>query len=191
MIDYQYCIENPGRFKGYGENSWGLSASYSIPNNEQVKIKRPKFSDDPDVGYEARRPVIDKGVISPTAALSSFPYSPEQSMKACRYFYDNLGERLWGEYGFYDAFSEEYSWFPKKYLAIDQGPIVVMIENYRSGLLWKLFMKDKDVQHGLMNLGFKFQNAQVISIPVPTNASYNHDFSVSVPVSMLSMDSVF
>jgi hypothetical protein len=77
-------------------------------------------------------------------------------MKACRHFYNDLGSKIWGPYGFYDAFSEEYGWYPKKYLAIDQGPIVVMIENYRSGMLWKLFMQDKDVQNGLKKLGFKY-----------------------------------
>jgi hypothetical protein len=102
-------------------------------------------------------PSNDKGVISPTAALSSFPYTPEESMRAARYFYNKLGDKLWGPYGFYDAFSETENWFPQRYLAIDQGPIVVMIENYRSQLLWKLFMQDKDVQNGLTKLRFTFQ----------------------------------
>lgn len=156
MIDYQYCVENPMQFKGYGENCWGLTASYSIPDYEKVKVNRPRFPDDPDVGYEAHKPGTDRGVISPTAALSSFPYAPEEAMNACRHFYENLGSRIMGQYGFYDAFSEEYGWYPRKYLAIDQGPIFVMIENYRSGLLWKLFMSDKDVQNGLKKLGFSY-----------------------------------
>jgi len=138
MIDYQYCVENPKKFKGYGPDCWGLTASYSVN------------------GYDAHTPSNDKGVISSTAALSSFPYSPEESMRAARYFYEKLGDKLWGPYGFYDAFSETENWFPQRYLAIDQGPIVVMIENYRSQLLWKLFMKDKDVQTGLTKLGFSF-----------------------------------
>jgi hypothetical protein len=138
MIDYQYCVENPKKFKGYGPDCWGLTASYSVN------------------GYDAHTPSNDKGVISPTAALSSFPYSPVESMHAARYFYGKLGDKLWGPYGFYDAFSETENWFPNRYLAIDQGPIVVMIENYRSQLLWKLFMKDKDVQTGLTKLGFSF-----------------------------------
>jgi hypothetical protein len=138
MIDYLYCVENPKKFKGYGADCWGLSASYSVK------------------GYDAHMPSNDKGVISPTAALSSFPYSPKESMQAARYFYTKLGDKLWGPYGFYDAFSETENWFPQRYLAIDQGPIVVMIENYRTQLLWKLFMKDKDVQSGLTKLGFRF-----------------------------------
>lgn len=138
MINYQHCVANTQGFKGYGENCWGLTASYSVN------------------GYDAHMPSNDKGVISPTAALSSFPYSPEQSMRAARYFYENLGTKLMGPYGFYDAFSETAEWFPQRYLAIDQGPIVVMIENYRTGLLWDLFMKDTDVQQGLQKLGFSY-----------------------------------
>lgn len=138
MINYKHCVANPQGFKGYGENCWGLTASYSVN------------------GYDAHMPSNDKGVISPTAALSSFPYSPEQSIRAARYFYENLGTKLMGPYGFYDAFSESENWFPQRYLAIDQGPIVVMIENYRTGLLWDLFMKDTDVQQGLNKLGFSY-----------------------------------
>jgi hypothetical protein len=95
-------------------------------------------------------------VISPTAALSSFPYTPEESMRAARFFYDSLGSKLMGPYGFYDAFCLEEDWFPQRYLAIDQGPIVAMIENYRSGLLWDLFMKNEEVQKGLNLLGFTY-----------------------------------
>lgn len=138
LIGYRYCVENPKGFKGYGTDCWGLTASYSVN------------------GYNAHMPSNDLGVISPTAALSSFPYSPEESMRAARYFYEKLGDKLWGPYGFYDAFSETENWFPQRYLAIDQGPIVVMIENHRSQLLWKLFMQDKDVQKGLTKLGFTF-----------------------------------
>lgn len=137
LINRQYCIENPKNYKGYGENCWGLTASYSVN------------------GYAAHSPNEDLGVISPTAALSSFPYTPEESMKVVRYMYDSLGEKVFGEYGFYDAFSEEKNWYLPRYLAIDQGPAVVMIENYRSGLLWKLFMEAPEVQVAKKKLGFK------------------------------------
>jgi hypothetical protein len=76
-------------------------------------------------------------------------------MKALRHFYEDLGDRIWSEYGFIDAFSESANWYAKSHLAIDQGPIIVMIENYRSGLLWKLFMGNKDVQQGFKKLGFE------------------------------------
>ncbi len=136
LINRAWCVENPHGYEGYGENSWGLTASYST------------------VGYSAHAPHNDLGVISPTAALSSIPYTPEYSLQAMRYFYEELGDRLFGKYGFYDAFSETEDWFPERYLAIDQGPVVVMIENHRSGLLWDLFMESPEISIGLEKLGF-------------------------------------
>lgn len=138
LINHDWCVDNPKKFKGYGPESWGLTASYSV-----------KF-------YAAHAPGNeDKGVISPTAALSSMPYTPEQSLRAMRHWYKNMKDSIYGPFGFYDAFSEHYNWYPKKYLAIDQGPIVVMMENYRSGLLWKLFMSCPEIQTGLKKLGFE------------------------------------
>jgi hypothetical protein len=136
LINRAHCIANPHAFKGYGPHSWGLTASYSIR------------------GYAAHAPHQDLGVISPTAALSSFPYTPGYSMDALRYFHHELGDRLFGPYGFYDAFSETEDWFPQRYLAIDQGPIIVMIENHRTGLLWNLFMRNPEIIAGLRALGF-------------------------------------
>jgi hypothetical protein len=139
LINYQWCVDDPKEFKGYGPDSWGLTASYSVK------------------GYAAHAPdeKKDLGVISPTAALSSIPYTPEYSLNAMRHWYNDMRDKLWGSYGFYDAFSEANNWYPKKYLAIDQGPIVVMIENYRSGLLWKLFMSCPEIRNGLKKLGFE------------------------------------
>lgn len=134
LINRQHCIENPHGYKGYGPNSWGLIASYSVDY------------------YTAHKPDEDLGVITPTAALSSFPYTPEYSMQAMRYWYETFGEKLFGEYGFYDAFSETHDWFPQRYLAIDQGPTIVMIENHRSGLLWDLFMSSPEIKEGLRKL---------------------------------------
>ena len=105
-------------------------------------------------GYAAHSPTNDLGVISPTAALSSFPYTPEYSMQALKSFYYNFDGKLWGPYGFYDAFNQTEDWYATNYLAIDQGPIIVMIENYRTGLLWDLFMSCPEVQTGLNTLGF-------------------------------------
>lgn len=136
LINRAYCISNPKNFKGYGENCWGLTAS---DNHE---------------GYNAHSPDNDLGVITPTAALSAFPYTPEYSMQALRHFYYNLGDKIWSEYGFVDAFNESENWYAKSHLAIDQGPIIVMIENYRSGLIWDLFMSCPEILHGLKKLGF-------------------------------------
>jgi hypothetical protein len=136
-IHYKYAVDNPKKFKGYGDSLWGLTSSYSIK------------------GYNGHRPGNDHGVISPTAALSSFPYTPQESMHMLKYLY-KVQDSLIGKYGPFDAFSLQYNWYVPRYLAIDQGPIVVMIENYRSGLLWDLFMKNEDVQNGLKRLGFTF-----------------------------------
>ena len=144
MINYSYCQDNPKGFPGYGEGFWGLTASYS-PN------------EDGSLGYAAHSPGNDLGIISPSAALSSMPYAPVQSMKALRSFYQNR-EKLLGPAGYYDAFASDLSWVAEAYLAIDQGPEIIMIENYRSGLLWNLFMRNQEVQEGLEKLGFSYQN---------------------------------
>jgi hypothetical protein len=138
LINREHCVRNPNSFKGYGANSWGLTAS------------------DTYNGYAAHSPSEDNGTISPTAALSAFPYTPEYSMQALKHFYYDLGDKIWSEYGFVDAFNETQNWYAKSHLAIDQGPIVVMIENYRSGLLWKLFMEIPEIQKGLQKLGFEY-----------------------------------
>ena len=138
-IHYDYAVDNPKNFKGYGKNLWGLTSSYSIK------------------GYAVHRPGRDLGVISPTAALSSFPYTPKESMQMLRYLYKEQ-DSLIGKYGPYDAFSLEHNWYKPRYLAIDQGPIPVMIENYRTGLLWELFMKNKDINNGLEKLGFSYNS---------------------------------
>ena len=135
MIQYKYAVDNPKNFKGYGEDLWGLTSSYSIK------------------GYDGHRPDRDISVISPTAALSSMPYAPKESMAFLRNLYTNH-DTLIGKYGPYDAFSLEKNWVLPRYLAIDQGPIPVMIENHRSGLFWMLFMTNKDVVKGLDKLGF-------------------------------------
>ncbi|SFV32257.1 glucoamylase family protein [Thermoflavifilum thermophilum] len=135
-IHYRYCVDNPLHFNGYSTACWGLTAS-----------------DDPS-GYAVHDPMHDDGVIAPTAAVSSLPYTPEAAMQAIRFYYYTLGDKLWGDYGFTDAFNLSVPWFDNQYLAIDQGPQVVMIENYRSGLLWRLFMSCPEVQQGLVKLGF-------------------------------------
>lgn len=138
-INIAYAVDNPRGFKGYGaEKGWGWSASYSTN------------------GYNAHHPDNDvTGVISPTAALSSIPYTPKESISFMHYLKDSLGDRVWGEYGFYDAYSETENWFPQRYLAIDQGPIIIMIQNYKDQFIWNLFMQAPDVQNGLEKLGFR------------------------------------
>jgi hypothetical protein len=137
-INYQYCVANPHHYYGYSSDCWGLTAS-----------------DAPyPVNYNANEPNNDISVISPTAAVSSLPYTPAESMQAIRFFYYKLGDKLWGQYGFYDAFSLQDLWFANSDLAIDQLPQIVMIENYRTGLCWNLFTSCPEIKSGLKNLGF-------------------------------------
>jgi hypothetical protein len=136
LLNYNYCVANPGGCGGYGPDCWGLTAS------------------DNDHGYSAHAPANDLCVIAPTAALASLPYAPEAAMRALRHFYFDLGDRIWTDWGFTDAFSAARNWYSDTHLAIDQGPIVVMMENYRSGLLWRLFMSAPEAQAGLKRLGF-------------------------------------
>lgn len=140
LINREYSIANPRKYVGYSAESWGLTAS-----------------DEPG-GYSAHEPNRDNGTITPTAAISSIPYTPEESMQAIRHFYYVLGDKLWGDYGFYDAFNPTENWWADSYLAIDQGPIIIMIENYRTGLLWDLFMAAPEVNTALNTLGFTLDN---------------------------------
>ena len=136
LINYSYCVSNPKNWFGYSDSCWGLTAS-DIQN-----------------GYTASSPTNDVSYIAPTAAISSLPYTPTESIKALKFFYYVLGDKIWGQYGFKDAFSLQDLWFADSYLAIDQGPIIVMIENYRSGLLWNLFTSCPEVKTGMLSLGF-------------------------------------
>lgn len=138
LINRAYCIANPLNKVGYSASCWGLTAS------------------DNHVGYNAHSPTNDLGVITPTAALSSFPYTPEYSMEALKFFYYTLGDKLWGDYGLVDAFNVTEGWYGDSYLAIDQGPIIVMMENHRTGKLWDLFMSSPEVATGAAVLGFTY-----------------------------------
>lgn len=135
-INHAYCIENPGNYKGYSDSCWGLTAS------------------DGPYNYAADEPVLkqDKGKIAPTGAISSFPYTPAESMKALKNYYNNYGQFLWGEYGFKDAFNLSENWCSSLYMGLNQAPMVVMIENYRTGLIWKLFMSNPEIKEGLKKI---------------------------------------
>jgi hypothetical protein len=138
LVHQAYCIQNPLGREGYSESCWGMTAS-----------------DDPS-GYDVHEPTSgrDNGTISPTAALGCFPYTPEESMLALKHFYRELGDKTWDWMGFYDAFNQNKNWWASSYLAIDQGPIIIMIENYRTQLLWNLFMSNPEIQPMLDAIGF-------------------------------------
>ncbi|MBR6116943.1 MAG: beta-glucosidase [Paludibacteraceae bacterium] len=137
-INYAYSLRHRTQPADSLQAHWGLTSS-DIPT-----------------GYYATSPTHDNGTTTPTAALASMPYTPRESMAALRYFYYTLGDRLWGQYGFYDAFNMHDRWFARSYLAIDQGPIIVMIENYRTGLVWNLFMSCPEIQAGLQKLDITY-----------------------------------
>lgn len=136
LINYNHSIRNPSGHAGYSNSIWGLTAS-DIPN-----------------GYTASSPTNDRGVIAPTAAISSIVYTPEESMRALEFFYYKLGDKLWKDYGFVDAFSIKDRWFANSHIAIDQGPIIIMIENYRTQLIWDIFMNIPEIKSALTSLGF-------------------------------------
>ncbi len=135
-INYNYCVENPLQIKGYGDSAWGLTAS------------------DGPFSYSADEPVKwqDHSKITPTGAISSFPYLPAEAMRALKNYYFNYGKLIWGEYGFKDSFSPEMNWCSEIYMGLNQAPMTVMIENYRTGLIWKLFMSSPEVKEGLAKL---------------------------------------
>ena len=136
LINRAHCINNPNNFAGYSDLVWGLTASCN------------------PWGYLAHSPTNDNGTIAPTAALSAMPFTPAESIATLKHFYHVYGDRLWGPFGFYDAFNLQENWFSDAYLAIDQGPIVVMIENYRSQLCWNLFMANPEIRPMLDAIGW-------------------------------------
>ncbi|MGH7005104.1 MAG: glucoamylase family protein, partial [Alphaproteobacteria bacterium] len=148
-IHHLHGIHNPHRHPGYGPDCWGLTSSHG-----------PR-------GYRVSSPASDTGLVAPTAALSSFPYLPVESMRALRYFLTLPQRRISGRFGFIDAFAPGDRWFARTYLAIDQGPIIAMIENHRSGLLWNLFMSAPEIRSALARLGFASPHLQAIAEPKP------------------------
>jgi len=150
MANRSYSLTAAPKTYGYTENYWGLTAS-----------------DDPN-GYMAHQPGNDNGTVAPTAALSSFPYTPYYAMQVLRNFYGSLKGQVVGEYGLLDAYNKSQNWVAKDQLAIDHGPIIIMIENYRSGLLWSLFTNLPEIQHGLAKANIQ-------------EADYETGFPLAVP----------
>mgnify|MGYP001605212392 FL=1 len=136
LINYRYCVDNPMKFAGYGPDCWGLSAGING-------------------GGGRAAPRDDNGTINIMASLASFPYTPAESLAALKHFYRDLGPKVWGIYGFHDGFNQTQNWFEEVYMALNQAPIVVMIENHRSGLVWKNFMANPEIQPALDAIGFQ------------------------------------
>lgn len=136
LINRAYCIANPKHFHGYGPDAWGLTAS-----------------DGPE-GYVPHAPDenSDRGTLTPTGALASFPYTPEASMAAFKHYYRDLGAQLWDIYGPRDAYDPGKNWISPIYMGLNQAPIAVMIENHRTGLVWKQFMANPEIGEMLQKL---------------------------------------
>ncbi|UVC12203.1 hypothetical protein IHQ71_29645 (plasmid) [Rhizobium sp. TH2] len=151
-IHHAHAVHNPNEHAGYGAACWGLTSSHGPTN------------------YVASAPDNDLGIIAPTAALSSFPYLPEAAEAALRHYLAVADGRLWGRYGFVDAFAANGRWISKSYLAVNQGPIIAMIENHRSGLLWNLFMDAPEIKLGLERLGIGSPTASHIETVMAISA---------------------
>lgn len=158
LANRAYCIDNPGKFKGYSENIWGLTASDG-PANETKTIngKTVKFHT-----YTARGAasgyIVDDGTIVPTAAGGSVPFAPEETLNALYTMKKTFGDKLYAEYGFLDAFNltyQENGWFNPDYIGIDQGPIIIQLENYQTELIWNTLKENKYIKNGLIKAGFK------------------------------------
>jgi len=135
LINRAYCVDNPRKFVGYGPNCWGLSAGIHSGGG------RPLARD-------------DNGTICCSAALGVFPYTPDESMSALKHFYRELGTSIWGAYGFHDGFNATQGWFDEVYMGLNQGQVVVGVENARTGLVWKNFMANPEIGLALKSIGF-------------------------------------
>ncbi len=135
-INHAYCVDNPRRHFGYGSDCWGLSAGINAGGGRPL-------------------PRDDNGTINCMAALGSMPYTPRESLAALKHFYRDLGAKVWGAYGFHDGFNQTQNWFEEVYMALNQAPITVMIENHRTGLVWNRFMANPEIRQGLEKIGFR------------------------------------
>jgi hypothetical protein len=152
-----YAIDNPHQWVGYDSLCWGISASDGP--TEKYNFDEKKFlgyagrgTSGPDFNY------FDDGTITPYASISSMPFAPEIVLPTIKSFMEKYSDKLWGPYGFYDAFNLTANWFDDQYIGIDQGPLLLMIENFRTGLVWKHVMIDSIIQEGLKKLGFENLN---------------------------------
>ncbi len=155
LTQQQYAIENPYGWKGYGEFCWGITAcdgpgeEYNFDGYEFLGYAG-RGAAGPDYNY------FDDGTIAPYGALSSLPFAPEIVFPTARHILENKGDSIWGPYGFYDAFNETAGWVNDDYIGVAQGPMLISIENFRSGLIWEYVMQDPIIQKGLDKLGFEY-----------------------------------
>jgi hypothetical protein len=154
-VQRQYASDNPKGWTGYDSLCWGITASDGPP--EKYNFDDKKFlgyagrgTSGPDYNY------FDDGTIAPYGPLSSLPFAPEIVIPTIKSMNEKYGRKLWGRYGYYDAFNLSAKWFDDDYLGIDQGPMLIMIENFRTGMVWNYVMQDSIIQKGLNRLGFRY-----------------------------------
>ena len=156
-VQRQYAIDNPYGWVGYDSLCWGISASdgptekYNFDGKEFLGYAG-RGTSGPDLNY------FDDGTIAPYASISSIVFAPEIVFPTIKSFNERYGKNLWSSYGYLDAFNPTVNWFNKEYIGIDQGPLLLMIENFRSGLIWEYVMEDSVIQNGLKRLGFEYLN---------------------------------
>jgi len=154
-IQRQYATDNPKGWTGYDSLCWGVTASDGPPD-------KYNFEDKKFLGYAGRGTsgpeynYFDDGTIAPYASLSSLPFAPEIVLPTIKSINKKYGKKLWGKYGYYDAFNPTAKWFDNDFLGIDEGPLLIMVENFRTGLVWNYVMKDPIIQKGLNKLGFEY-----------------------------------
>lgn len=154
-VQRQYAIDNPYGWEGYDSLCWGITASdgpgdeYNF-NNREFLGYAGRGTAGPEYNY------FDDGTIAPYGALSSLPFAPEIVLPTTKFMIEKYGDSLWGKYGFYDAFNPTANWVNNDFIGIAQGPMMIMIENFRTGLIWDNVMKDPVIQDGLNILGFEY-----------------------------------
>ena len=154
-VQQQYAIDNPKGWAGYDSLCWGITASDGPGDTYNFDDKKflgyaGRGTSGPDYNY------FDDGTIAPYGSLSSLPFAPEIVVPTIRYVNEKYGDRLWGRYGYYDSFNPTARWFNNDFIGIDEGPMLIMIENFRTGLVWNNVMKDPIIQKGLNRLGFSY-----------------------------------
>ncbi len=159
LVQRLYAIDNPHNWIGYDSLCWGVTAS-------DGPTEKYNFDDKKFIGYAGRGTsgpdlnYFDDGTIAPYAALSSIVFAPEIVFPTIRNINEKYGKGLWGPYGYFDSFNPTLNWFNKEYIGIDQGPLLLMIENFRTGLVWNYVMQDTVIQNGLTKLGFEYLNKE-------------------------------
>ena len=154
-VQRQYAMDNPKGWVGYDSLCWGVTAS-------DGPTEKYNFDDKKFLGYAGRGTsgpdynYFDDGTIAPYASLSSLPFAPEIVLPTIKSMNEKYGQKLWGKYGFYDSFNPTAKWFNDDFIGIDEGPMLIMIENFRTGLVWNYVMKDPIIQKGLNKLGYEY-----------------------------------